>query len=269
VITRIFKCVNPSLPTLTIDQDWVFKEDPGDGGGTHAFDEINTPHDPLFKTTMPFATLSDLLRALAESFGCRAGMMDFNNAYFVKRWKSSVTPTALEGSVKTTQRTGFLFPVQVVKATQLSPSISPADWWDDGSDRSQGDITTDYSTPSGDFRDPATGYANPSVGYATSTQFGGTDSSTNLAILRSLAWIKIGTIKDASIDSNFREVRQAIAKYYYKYRQIPRPKYQIDLYGLGWSFLTPYSYGGKLLRPSKLAEDVEKNLTTLYARDIS
>jgi hypothetical protein len=254
LILDIFKQINPDV-TLHVNQDWAFKlraplDDP-----TYTFDQTLLKTNPLFFGTKPFDTLADLLKNLAQNFGCSAGMFDRNNAYFVKRWKSSASPISLDMTgttrrVKQFKRSTWLAQLNAVRVNEKGPftdTYTEGDW---------------DALPSGEPR-------YPDKTLQVDLWWGTSNTSTNISIFDGEAVRNLATIQDLAVDSTFRNVRETVAKYLYNYRSIARQKYESTLYGLDYSILNLYSYGAITLRPSKLDYDLSKHETQMTAVDIS
>jgi hypothetical protein len=60
-----------------------------------------------------------------------------------------------------------------------------------------------------------------------------------------------------------------MAKYYYAYRTPTRERWELQLYGVGFSFLELYSYDSKTLRPVEVIRDFEKNETKMTVVNIT
>jgi hypothetical protein len=253
----IFAKVNAGA-NVNVSQDWIFKRWPSAGGNTHAFSEIYVPTNTFFFGSMPYTLLSDLLKGFALNFGCIVGMLDYQNAYFVKRWKSSASSISLLGKIKEVNGSDLLNKLDGIRVVQHAPTVSPAQY-------DQGTVLTQTS---GEF-------TYPDKVLAVDLWAGCSDAATNINIWDGAALQPIGTVKDTAIDTTFREVRQTIAKYHYGYRSVHRQKNEIDLYGVKdvngnvYSILNQYSNGSQILRPYQIVLDAEANATKMYAIDIT
>lgn len=257
MLTDIFAKVNPGA-TLHVSQDWSFKRWASAGGNLHAFSEIYVPTNTFFYGSMPYTLLSDLLKAFALNFGCIAGMYDYNNAYFVKRWKSATSAVSLLGRIKESKRVDLLNQCDGVRVVQHAPTVSPAQY----------DKGTVLTQQSGEF-------VNPDRVFSLDLWAGCSDSATNIEIWDGASLQPIGSVRDMAIDNTYREIRQTIALYHYGYRSVYRQKNEITLYGINdvnggqYSILNQYSNGSTILRPYQIALDPEANETTMYAIDVT
>jgi hypothetical protein len=256
LVKEIFKQINPSV-TLIVNQDWKFKRWPDHGGNVHNFDEIYIPVSGQFYPNYHYDTVIDLLKGLAQNFGCITGMSDKNNAYFVKRWKSSLSGIFLT-TVEGLKIINYLPKLDGIRGNELAPTVAHYD---------AGTVET-YT--SGEFK-------YPDKVLQVDIYIGSDNYDTNILVandgskVKELAWsysVPIGDTKDSAIDETYRGLRGTIAEYHYNYRKYYRQRFEIDLTGTDYSMIELYRYGQWYLRPSKLEIEDEKNTTKLYALEI-
>lgn len=251
MIRDVFRKVSPTAD-LTTNQDWTFKRWASGGENLHDFSEIVLTILRFFELTSSVSTLAGLLKNLASCFGCSAGMLDRNRAFFVKRWKSSLTPISLTGKVKTIKRINLLRKLDGVRVVQHKPIVSPSHY-------DEGTVGTEIS---GEFK-------YPDRVSQIELYIGCSNTASNIYFWDGSVLREIGTVRDTAIDNEFREIRQTIAKYHYRYRQITREKFSITLKGIDYSILNLYSYDEKTLRPSKVEFNLRNNETKMIVRDIT
>jgi hypothetical protein len=251
MLRDIFKKINPDV-NININQDWVFKRWASAGGNLHGFSEIYVPTSTFFFGTKPFTTLAELLKSFAQNFGCAAGMLDKNNAYFIKRWKSTAGVISLADKIKKITKLNFLKKLDGICVVQNAPTMTPKEYNEGTVEREQ----------SGEFK-------HPDKTLQIDLWAGCSDTATNIMIWDGTLLRPIGTVKDEAIDSLFREVRQTTAKYHYNYRKVYRQKFEIELRGVDFSILNLYTAESLTLRPYKIEKDIETNTTQMIAVDIT
>ena len=253
LVKDIFKLINPTVGE-NIYHDWSYKDI--NGTTRNWFSEVFYATDSLFYGTVkPFANVVELLRYIANRTGSIMGMLTRNTFFMRKRFADPQTAVSLTGKVKTNNRIsslGLKIGARVYKRSSDGASATVT--------ADEGTITT---TPAGDLKEAGKVFvADLWVNNSTQNRpFWYDNSGASLH--------EIDTVRDTSIDSTYRSVEAHMAKYYYAYRTPTRERWELQLYGVGFSILELYSYDSKTLRPVEVIRDFEKNETKMTVVNIT
>lgn len=251
LVTDIFKQINAAMSlSTTYTNDWTFRR----GSELFSWSQIYYQTDAyFFGAVKPFTNVAELLRYLCDAFGCFAGMTTRNNAFFYKRFARIDTPTSLTGNVKSVSRLSNLMPKVGVRILKR---------FADGAAVENNDEGTVNTTPDGNLSEAGKVFVadqwsksmaiNEYAAYYAATGAGG-----------------ILDCKDDSIDGTYRSPPAMMSKFYYTYRNLNRERWELMLYGVGFSILGLYSYDSKTLRPVKVVRDFEKNETKMTVVNIT
>jgi hypothetical protein len=258
VLKDIFKVANPSV-TLLHNQDWSFSETYG--SGPYTFDQIYIPTATYFFDAGKPKAASDLLTLLCDAFGCVAGMVDNTTAYFLKRWKSSSTPTSLSGLVKKCTPESFLQKKLYVRVVDTFLNVNY--------DEPTVGFPTDFV-----FSDDTLKY--PDDSFRIDLDIDAVAGNTNLACdTGTNDFIAPGThqwvlsVIDPSIDNTYRALGRTVSLYHYNYLNVFREKVTLVLYGTEFPFISTYSYDSRTLRSISFEYDLFANETTAIFMDVT
>ena len=251
MIEDVFKQVNPSVD-IEINQDWRFKVSDADGAYDVPFADIEGQVNYVFFGVKPFSTLAGFLRGLAQMFGCVAGMVSYSKAYFVKQYKSSLTPVSLTNKVKTCERMNLLRKLDGIRTNQIYPTYG-------GGVHDEGTVDPEIS---GEFK-------YPDKVLQIDLYWGCNEGADTYSTIRDYDGDLIRKVKDPFLGNDFYPSKELIAKYHYGYRTQNRQKYELTARGLDYNIWDIYTYDYLTLRPSKIEYDIVNNETKITAIDIT